>query len=158
WPACASCSASSSCASPRRRRSRPTPGSRVPRRPVLCLVTDRRRLSPDARTTRDEITTLEAAIDEAVGVGIDVIQLREPDLEVAERAGLCARVVQRTRGTATRILVNDRVDVAMTTAADGAHLRSDGPPAARIRAIAPSGWCIGRSIHAAAEVDASAPV
>jgi hypothetical protein len=45
-------------------------------RPTLCLVTDRRRLAQQARTTRDELTVLEAALDEAAAAGIDVIQVR----------------------------------------------------------------------------------
>lgn len=124
----------------------------------LCLVTDRRRLSPAARTTRDEIAALEAALDEAVGAGIDVIQIRERDLESSDLVRLCARVVKRTRGTPTSVLVNDRVDVALAAEADGVHLRSDGPPAARVRPIVPSGWRIGRSIHAAADVEAASPI
>ena len=125
---------------------------------TLCLVTDRRRLSPDARTTRDEITALEAALDEAVDAGVDVVQIRERDLEASDLAGLCTRIVRRTRGTPTLVVVNDRVDVALAAGADGAHLKSDGPTAARVRAIVPPGWRLGRSIHAAADVDPSAPV
>jgi thiamine-phosphate pyrophosphorylase len=66
--------------------------------------------------------------------------------------------VSRTRGTATRVVVNDRIDVAVSAGADGAHLRSDGPSASRIRAIVPSGWWLGRSLHGAAEVDPLAPL
>ena len=121
-------------------------------------MTDRRRLSPDARTARAEIAALEAAIDEAVGAGIDVVQIRERDLETMDLAGLCRRVVQRTRSTATRVVVNDRVDVAVAAGADGAHLTSDGPPVARVRLMAPSGWSIGRSVHSPAEVDSAAPL
>ena len=121
-------------------------------------MTDRRRLSPDARTTRAEIAALEAAIDEAVDAGIDVVQIREPDLETMDLAGLCRRVVQRTRSMPTRVVVNDRIDVAVAAAADGAHLKSDGPAAGRVRAMAPPGWSIGRSVHSPTEVDSSAPL
>lgn len=125
---------------------------------TLCLVTNRRRLSPDARTTRDEITALEAALDEAVDAGVDVVQIREGDLESSDLASLCSGIVRRTRGTPTLVVVNDRVDAAMAAGADGAHLKSDGPAAARVRAIVPPGWRLGRSIHAAADVDPSAPI
>jgi thiamine-phosphate pyrophosphorylase len=130
----------------------------VDRAPIVCLVTDRRRLSPDARTVREEITALEEAIDEAAGAGVDGIQIRERDLDAADLAALCARVVGRTRGMAVRVLVNDRPDVAVAAGADGVHLRSGGPPAGRVRALAPAGWWIGRSIHAAGDVDLAAPV
>jgi thiamine-phosphate pyrophosphorylase len=107
---------------------------------------------------RAEISALEAAIDEAVESGIDVVQIRERDLEAADLAGLCSRVVGRTRQTGTLVLVNDRVDVAIASGADGVHLRSDGPAPARVRTAAPPGWILGRSIHAEADVDRSAPV
>jgi thiamine-phosphate diphosphorylase len=55
------------------------------------------------------------------------------------------------RGTVTRVVVNDRADVARAADADGVHLRSDGPPVDRIRAWGPPAWWIGRSIHSAAE-------
>jgi thiamine-phosphate pyrophosphorylase len=120
-------------------------------RPTLCLVTDRRRLTPQARTTRDELAALEAVLDEAAAAGIDVIQVRERDLGAADLAAFVARVVRRTRGTATRVVVNERADVARVAGADGVHLRSDGPPVDRIRAWGPPTWWVGRSIHSAAE-------
>jgi thiamine-phosphate diphosphorylase len=122
-------------------------------RPTLCLVTDRRRLTQQARTTRDELAALEAALDEAAAAGIDVIQVRERDLEAADLTAFVARVVRRMRGTATRVVVNERADVARAAGADGVHLRSDGPPVDRIRAWGPSAWCVGRSIHVAAEAE-----
>jgi thiamine-phosphate pyrophosphorylase len=120
-------------------------------RPTLCLVTDRRRLTRQARTTRDELAALEAALDEAATAGIDVIHVRERDLGAADLAAFVARVVRRTRGTATRVVVNERADVARLADADGVHLRSDGPPVDRIRAWGPPAWWVGRSIHSAAE-------
>jgi thiamine-phosphate pyrophosphorylase len=120
-------------------------------RPTLCLVTDRRRLTQQARTTRDELAALEAALDEATTAGIDVIQVRERDLEAGDLAAFVARVVRRTRGTATRVVVNERADVARVADADGVHLRSDGPAVDRIRAWGPTAWWVGRSIHSAAE-------
>jgi thiamine-phosphate diphosphorylase len=122
-------------------------------RPTLCLVTDRRRLTRQARTTQAELAALEAAIDEAAAAGIDVIQVRERDLEAADLAAFVARVVRRMRGTATRVVVNERADVARAAGADGVHLRSDGPPVERIRAWGPTAWWVGRSIHSAADAE-----
>jgi thiamine-phosphate pyrophosphorylase len=39
--------------------------------------------------------------------------------------------------------------------AAGVHLRSDAPPASRIRAFVPSAFVIGRSVHSIAEIDAA---
>ena len=54
-----------------------------------------------------------------------------------------------TRGSATRVVVNDRVDIAVGCGADGVHLRGDSVPAIRVRQTAPSGFLIGCSVHAA---------
>ncbi len=102
---------------------------------TLCLITDRRR----------------AAVVEqcraAVAAGIDLIQVRERDLDAAALAELVAGLVRMTRGTATRVVVNDRLDVALACGADGVHLRGDSIAGARVRAVAPAGFLIGRSVH-----------
>jgi thiamine-phosphate pyrophosphorylase len=51
------------------------------------------------------------------------------------------------RGTRTRILVNDRVDVALACGAAGVHLRADSVPASAVRSMAPPQFVIGRSVH-----------
>src|SRR5207248_78303 len=82
--------------------------------------------------------------------GVDLVQLRERDLEAALLYDLVAQAVDDARGSGTRILVNDRLDVAIAAGADGVHLRADSIPAAAARSIAPDGFLVGRSIHAAA--------
>jgi thiamine-phosphate diphosphorylase len=118
--------------------------------PSILLVTDRRRLSPDARTAAVEIRALEAFLDEAMDAGVDAIQIRERDLSAADLHAVTARVVARARGR-TRVLVNDRADVALSAGADGVHLRSDGPPTNEVRRLGPPGWIVGRSVHSPEE-------
>jgi thiamine-phosphate pyrophosphorylase len=120
-------------------------------RPCVYLVTDRKQLAPDARTTRDEIAALESWLDDAIDAGVDVIQLRERDLDGRPLADLTRRLSDRARRTGTRILVNDRADVALAAGARGVHLRADGPPVDRVRRLGPSDWIVGRSAHSAAE-------
>jgi thiamine-phosphate pyrophosphorylase len=117
--------------------------------PVVYLVTDRRRLAPDARTDAAAIATLERWLDEAIQADVDVVQIRERDLDARSLHALATRLVARTAGRATRVVVNERADVALVAGADGVHLRSGSLPAARLRAIAPEGWIIGRSTHGA---------
>lgn len=114
--------------------------------PSLHLVTSRRRLAPDARTPREETTALEAQIAEAIAAGIDVVQVREGDLDAARLLEVVGRSVRRAEHGATRILVNERLDIAVAAAAAGVHLPGAGIPADAARRLGPA-WTIGRSIH-----------
>jgi thiamine-phosphate pyrophosphorylase len=127
------------------------------RRPSVCLVTDRTRVSPDARTVRDEIAALERWLDEAIDAGVDVIQIRERNLDSGPLASLVRAVAVRARLTPTLVLVNDRADVALVAEASGVHLRSAGPAAGRTRALGPKEWIVGRSVHAPGEAVAPSP-
>ena len=111
---------------------------------TICLVTDRRRRAP-----------VEQAAEAAVS-GVDIIQIRERDLEARDLAALVAGVLGATRGSSTRVVVNDRLDVAIACGADGVHLRGDSIPPDRARTIVPDGFLIGCSVHSAAEALAAA--
>lgn len=115
-------------------------------RPSLVLVTSRRRLSPDARTARDEWQALEAFLDRAIDARVDVIQIRESDAD-AGQLGACVEAIAR-RGAAAdvKVIVNDRLDVAIACGADGVHLPAHGLPSERARRLMPAG-VIGRSVH-----------
>jgi thiamine-phosphate diphosphorylase len=125
--------------------------TRLPR-PCLMLVTDRRRLSPEARTIADELAALERFLDEAIDAEIDLIQLREPDVPSGSLASLARRVAARAAGTRVRLLVNDRADVAAVAGAAGVHLPARGLPASRLRAL-DGDWLIGRSVHVGEAID-----
>jgi thiamine-phosphate pyrophosphorylase len=112
---------------------------------TICLVTDRRRRS-----------VVEQCRD-AVHAGVDLIQVRERDLEGAALSALVAELVGMTRATATRVVVNERLDVALACGADGVHLRGDSISPARARSMAPPGFLVGRSVHAADEAVHTAP-
>jgi len=112
--------------------------------PVICLITDRRRAGAgDAG--------LVARVRAAARAGVDLVQIRERDLDGRALADLVARCVTAVSGTRTRIVVNDRLDVALSAGAHGVHLRSDSFPAARARGIAPPGFLVGRSVHSPSE-------
>ena len=130
-------------------------------RPILCLVTDRRRLAGGDETFETARVRLARLARDAVEAAIDLIQVRERDLETAKLVDLVSDLVDIARGSATRIIVNDRVDVALACGAGGVHLRSDSiAPAAYaasglIRAPGVSGtpadFLVGRSVHQLAE-------
>ena len=117
---------------------------------ILHLVTDRRQLAGTADWAAARRCLLRQ-IGCAVEAGVDVVQVREPDLDARELAALVVDAVAAVRGSRTRLVVNDRLDVALAAGAGGVHLRASSIPPARARAIAPAGFSIGRSVHAAAE-------
>ena len=113
---------------------------------MICLVTDWRRLCADAETGAQR-ACLAAQVRYAVDAGVDLVQIRENDLEAGTLAALVAECLAIAKGTATRIVVNDRIDVALACGAHGVHLRSDSIPIRAARQIAPAGFLIGRSVH-----------
>lgn len=117
--------------------------------PVLCLITDRRRYG--ASWERALVERVAAAARD----GVHLIQIRERDLDGGTLARLASACVAAVRGTRTRILVNDRLDVALAARAHGVHLRADSFSAARARAVAPAPFLVGRSVHSVADVDAA---
>jgi thiamine-phosphate pyrophosphorylase len=120
---------------------------------MICLVTDRRRLAAGPAVER---ACLVAQVRRGVDAGVDLIQVRERDLEAGALAGLVEELVSVTAGTPTRLIVNDRMDVALAAGADGVHLRGDSIPIREARRLAPEGFLIGRSVHAASEAAAAA--
>jgi thiamine-phosphate diphosphorylase len=116
------------------------------RAPVSCLVTDRRRLAPGA-DYRIQVERLAAQASEAARAGVDLIQIRERDLEAAALCDLTRRMLDATAGSQTRVVVNDRVDVALAAGAAGVHLRADSIDHRRVRPLVPAVWILGRSVH-----------
>jgi thiamine-phosphate pyrophosphorylase len=103
------------------------------------------------RELRGREEALDALIRGAVHARVDLVQVREPDLPARQLVEIVGRAVRASRGTATRILVNDRVDVALAAGADGVHLATRSLPARRVREMTPSSFVVGRSIHSVRE-------
>lgn len=108
--------------------------------PVICLVTHQTR--GDAAEAR-----LLRRVAVAARAGVHLVQIRDRDLDGGALARRAARCVEAVRATSTRIIVNDRLDVALAAGAHGVHLRGDSMAAARVRTIAPPGFLVGRSVH-----------
>ena len=107
--------------------------------PCLALVTDRRRCR----------IPLDAAVERAIAGGVNLVELREKDMPADELLALARRLRAVTRGRAL-LVVNDRVDVAMASGADGAHLPERGLPVRDARALLGAGRLVGRSVHGVA--------
>jgi len=109
----------------------------------LCYITDRRGLEP-----RPLLPRILAAIE----AGVDLVQIREKDLPARELVELAGAAVAAAAGTGVRVVVNDRLDIALAVGAHGVHLgvRSIPPKAARAvvdKLSLPGLFLVGVSCH-----------
>jgi thiamine-phosphate pyrophosphorylase len=74
------------------------------------------------------------------------VQLREKDLPAGALLALAKRLRVRIEGRAL-LFVNDRVDVALASEADGVQLPEDGLPVAEAYRLAGVALLVGRSVH-----------
>lgn len=125
---------------------------------IVHLVTDRQRLTGAAgrRGLAAVRVCLLRQAHHAIEAGVDYIQVRERDLDAGDLADLVGELVACAHGTRTRVVVNDRVDVALAAGADGVHLRGDSMPVAAVRHLAPAPFIVGRSVHTLSEATAAA--
>lgn len=130
-----------------------------PHKPLLYLITDRQALrrSPElaSSATQSQIETIRRAAQ----AGCQLIQIREKDLTAKPLGELTRAAINVARPHGARVLVNDRLDVAMAAGADGAHLRVSSIPAREVRAIAEkkgiADFLIGVSTHSITEAKAA---
>ncbi len=108
----------------------------------LCYITDRLALGAKP---------LLPLIQEAVRAGVDLIQIREKDLATRPLVELVQAAVECGRGTVTRVLVNDRLDVALALGAAGVHLGTQSLPAQAVRRCVPIDFLVGVSCHSLEE-------
>ena len=123
---------------------------------ILHLVTDRCRLASGTGAVSCDACLL-SQVRYAVSAGIDVIQVRERDLDGRALAGLVRAILAATTASRTRVVVNERVDVALATGADGVHLRGDSLATASVRAAVPPRFLIGRSVHSEDDAASAGP-
>ena len=92
------------------------------------------------------------------GSGLDpgeiAVQLREKDLDGRALADLAHALRATTTAAGVRLFINDRIDVALASGADGVHLGGTSLAPAEARAIAPE-LAIVVSTHGIAEVRAA---
>ena len=92
--------------------------------------------------------------------GADVLQLRHKTLPRGELLELARKLRELTSAAGVPLIINDHVDIALISGADGAHLGPDDLSIASARRLAPEGFLIGASASfadvAGEAVDASA--
>lgn len=110
------------------------PASRArPARPLLYYITDRRQFAGTEGQKRERLLQ---KIVECGAAGVDYIQLREKDLSGRELERLAkAAMAAIPSGSRTRLLINDRTDVALACGAHGVHLPAGSISASEARAV-----------------------
>jgi len=130
----------------------------LPPPPLLYLITDRRAFLPNLDGGEACRAQLEA-IRLAAQNGVQLIQIRERDLSARALAEFTRRAIAVARPHGARVLVNDRLDVALAANADGVHLRVNSLAAAKVREITTNKrrdeFLIGVSTHSLAEAQAA---
>jgi len=116
----------------------------VPASERLYLITDGSAQSSDTGRFVDRVK-------EALAGGVRLVQLREKSLGGRALLELAVKLRAVTSGYGARLLVNDRVDVALLSGADGVHLGQSSVSASEARALLGTGKLIGVSTHSIAE-------
>jgi len=105
----------------------------------LYYITDRKHI---------KACTLDACVAEAIAAGVDWVQIREKDLPARRLFSLTEAAVEQARARgSTRVMVNDRLDVALAAHAHGVHLGTHSMPVDLVRRLAPREFVVGVSCH-----------
>jgi thiamine-phosphate pyrophosphorylase len=118
-----------------------------PPRPTLHLITD-------PNLPRDRLLD---TIRATVANGIDWVHVRDHQATARDLFDLAACIVEICAGSATRVAVNDRVDVALAVGADAVQVGARSLPIDTIRRIAPT-LPVGVSVHDIAQAVAAEAV
>lgn len=121
-------------------------------KPILCYVTDRKTLGTGTPEAAGDPLL---AIRRAIAAGVDWIQIREKDMPTRPLLHLARSAVAAAQSSTTRILINDRLDVALAASAAGVHLGEASLPATAVErwrhaGRAPAGFLMGASSHSLA--------
>ena len=121
--------------------------------PIIYLITKGEAdASNFCAARRDILDIIRLAVEE----NISLVQLREKKLSARLLFELTVDAAAITRRSATRLLVNDRADIAAAAKADGVHLAAHSLSAAVVRRAFPTDLIIGVSTHTLEAVENAA--
>jgi len=95
-------------------------------------------------------------VKQMIAAGASFIQLREKHVGPSDFYVAAAEVIEIARPQGLRIIINDRVDIALALSADGVHLGQDDMPPGTARDVLGNDAIIGFSTHSIAQVEAAA--
>jgi thiamine-phosphate pyrophosphorylase len=121
-----------------------------PSPPLIYLVTSGQTTALTTPATED-FTSVLKLVQAAVVARIDLVQIREKNMSASVLYELTAGAAQLTRNSTTKLLVNDRGDIAAAAGADGVHLAASSLPVAVVRRAFGDNFVIGASTHSLQE-------
>jgi thiamine-phosphate pyrophosphorylase len=122
--------------------------------PIIYPITSGK-TSPQTTPDDPQFSEILRLIRAAVDADVPLVQIREKSLHACVLYELVARAAEITRGSKTRLLVNDRSDIARAAGADGVHLTTQSLPAEVVRNIFGAQFLIGVSTHSLDEARAA---
>jgi thiamine-phosphate pyrophosphorylase len=122
--------------------------------PIIYPVTSGK-TSPQTTPGDPQFSEILRLVRAAVDAEVPLIQIREKSLHARVLFELVARAAEITRASATRLLVNDRSDIARAAGADGVHLTSQSLPVDVVRNVCGAEFLIGASTHSLDEARAA---
>jgi thiamine-phosphate pyrophosphorylase len=126
----------------------------------LWVVTDHTDRLTDARLylctdAREKQGDLEQFLDAALAGGVDIVQLRQKEMEAADELAALEVFADACRRHGKLLAVNDRADIAFAAGADVLHLGQRDLPVHTARAIVGPSPVVGRSTHTFSQVNAA---
>ena len=115
-------------------------------KPISYLITSGE-TTPQTTPGDKDFSRLLNLVAAAVAAHVNLIQLREKNLNTRVLYDLTLQAVRITRGSNTHLLVNDRADVARSAGAAGVHLTAGSIAAPVIRRTFGDDFLIGASTH-----------
>lgn len=120
-------------------------------KPIIYLITSGK-TPPEPISVSDDPQDLLELIAAAVAAKVDLIQIREKQLTDRAVYELSMAAHRLTQNSNTRLLVNDRSDIARAAGADGVHLTARSLRPNVIREMFGKEFLIGSSTHSLEEV------
>ncbi len=119
-------------------------------KPTICLITSGQ-TTIRTEPASEEFSRILQQAKAAVAAEVDLLQLREKNLNARVLYELARQLAELVQESATRLLINDRADIALAAGADGVHLTSASLEAAVIRKAFGDDFLIGVSTHSLEE-------
>ena len=123
-------------------------------RPITYLITSGETSSATGPES-EEFRRLLALVRAAAEARVTLVQLREKELTGRVLFELASAAAQITRGSETRVLVNDRADIARAAGCDGVHLTTSSLEVSTVRHVFGVEFLIGVSAHTFEEARAA---